>query len=135
MPVIEITALPQRDGTDVTGALTAVTRAVAGVLGEEPAGTWATWRTLDAAGYAEGDDAPATQPLSTHPPLVRVTAYEGRAPELVARLLEATAETLAAALGIEPGNVFVRYEEATAGTLFTGGAVVGRTSTRHEAAS
>lgn len=125
MPVIEIAALPQADGVDVPAALAAVTAAVATVLDEEPAGSWATWQTLEPGRYLEGHDNPVRQPRATHPPLVRVTAYEGRPPELVARILETVAETLATALALEPGNVFVRYEEAARGRLFTGGAVVG----------
>lgn len=108
---MEITALPQPARVDVSAALTAVTNALAEELGEKPSGTWATWRTLDPGCYAEGADAPPTQPRATHPPLVRVTAFVGRPPDVVARMLERIAETLADALALEPGNVFVRYDE------------------------
>lgn len=70
-------------------------------------------------------DAPAVQPRATHPPLVRVIAYEGRPPEVVERMLVTVAETLARELRLEPGNVFVRFEEATAGRLYTGGGIAG----------
>jgi phenylpyruvate tautomerase PptA (4-oxalocrotonate tautomerase family) len=123
VPVIEISALPQRDGVDLGAALYAVTRAVADELGEDERGTWATWQTLEPGRYAEGSDAPAVQPDSTHPPLVRMTVLEGRPAELVERMLVAAADALADALGLQPGNVFVRYEEATAGRVYTGGAI------------
>lgn len=124
MPVIEISALPQRDGVDPKTALHDVTRAVAAVLDEDARGTWATWRTIESGQYAEGSDAPHVQPRATHPPLVRVIAFEGRPADLVERVLLAVADVLAGALGIEPGNVFVRYEQVTAGRLYTGGSIV-----------
>lgn len=122
MPVVEIRALPQAD-VDVEVVLAAVTRELAAFLDEEASGTWATWEEIPAGRYSEGGDAPATQPRSTHPPLVRVTAFEGRAPNVVAGMLRSVAETLARELGLEPGNVFVRYEEQVPGKLFTGGSV------------
>jgi phenylpyruvate tautomerase PptA (4-oxalocrotonate tautomerase family) len=123
MPVVEIRALPQ-PGLDVGPVLAAVTQELAAFLGEEASGTWATWEEIPGGRYSEGGDAPAAQPRSTHPPLVRVTAFEGRAPNVVAGMLRTVAETLARELGLEPGNVFVRYEEQVSGRLFTGGAVL-----------
>jgi hypothetical protein len=123
MPVVQIRALPQQEGVDVEAALVAVSHAVAFVLGEEPRGTWATWETIDAGCYVEGAEAPAVQPRGTHPPLVSVRAFEGRSPELVERILLALAETLAAALDLEAGNVFAAYDELGSGRLYTGGAI------------
>jgi phenylpyruvate tautomerase PptA (4-oxalocrotonate tautomerase family) len=122
MPVVEIRALPQA-GVEIEPVLAAVTLELAAFLGEEPQGTWATWEEIPGGRYSEGGDAPAAQPRSTHPPLVRVTAFEGRAQNVVAGMLATVAETLARELGLEPGNVFVRYEEQVSGRLFTGGSV------------
>jgi phenylpyruvate tautomerase PptA (4-oxalocrotonate tautomerase family) len=121
VPVIQVEALPQALGVDVEQALAALCAEVAAVLGEEPRGTWATWRTLER--YVEGIDGPAIQPSSTHPPLVRVIAFEGRPAELVAELLRCVARVLAGELRLEEGNVFVVYDEALRGRLFTGGSV------------
>ena len=123
MPVVEIRALPQRAGIEIDVVLTAVTTALAALLNEEPRGTWATWEEIPAARYAEGADTPSSQPRDTHPPLVRVTAFEGRPPDLVAAILETVAAALARALELDAGNVFVRYDEARSGRLFTGGQV------------
>jgi phenylpyruvate tautomerase PptA (4-oxalocrotonate tautomerase family) len=123
--VVRISALPQRGGHPPERALAAVTHALAELLGEEPGGSWATWEAIPAGRYAEGGESPAFQPASTHPPLVEVVAFEGRPPELVARMLETVADVLARELELEPGNVFVRYVEATAGRLYTGGRVAG----------
>lgn len=74
VPVLEVTALPQHPDVDTARVSAAVCEAVAGLLGEEPRGTWVVWTTLPAGAYAEHDDAPPLQPRGTHPPLVRVTA-------------------------------------------------------------
>jgi phenylpyruvate tautomerase PptA (4-oxalocrotonate tautomerase family) len=124
VPVVRISALPQRGGHLPERALTAVTHALAELLGEEPSGSWATWHEIPPGRYAEGGDAPAFQPAATHPPLVELVAFEGRAPELVQRMLETVAEVLARELELEAGNVFVRYVEVSGGRLFTGGSVV-----------
>jgi len=120
--VIQVEALPQAPGIDVEQALGVVCAEVAALLGEEPTGTWATWRTLEH--YVEGRDGPPMQPASTHPPLVRVIAFEGRPPERVADLLRCVATVLVRELGLEEGNVFVVFEEARRGGLYTGGNVV-----------
>ncbi len=123
MPVIEIKALEQQPGVDVGAALDAVCAEVASLLEEEPAGTWATWTTLER--YHEGGRAAGRQPASTHPPLVVVRGFEGK-PELIVRaLLDTVAAALTRELGLAPGNVFVTYEEARRGRLHSGGAVAG----------
>jgi phenylpyruvate tautomerase PptA (4-oxalocrotonate tautomerase family) len=94
MPLIAIRALPQRNGVDADAALREVTHAVATLIGGEPRGTWAT-----------------VQPRATHPPIVTLSAAPGR-PQ--AELLRCVAETLARALELEPGNVWVRYDEVQA---------------------
>jgi phenylpyruvate tautomerase PptA (4-oxalocrotonate tautomerase family) len=124
VPVVRISALPQPGGLEPERALAAVTQALAGLLGEEPSGSWATWEEIPPGRYAEGDDAPALQPPATHPPLVELIAFEGRPPEVVERMLTTVAEVLERELGLERGNVFVRYVEATEGRLYTGGKVV-----------
>jgi phenylpyruvate tautomerase PptA (4-oxalocrotonate tautomerase family) len=123
VPVVEIRALPQPDDV-VERVLSAVTRAVADVLGEEPRGTWATWDEIPAGRYSEGDVAAAAQQQETHPPLVRLIAFQGRSDEQIAAMLEAAAAAVAGELAIDPGNVFAVYDEARSGRIFTGGSVV-----------
>jgi hypothetical protein len=125
VPVVAIRALPQ-PGIDIGAVLAAVTSELAALIGEDPRDVWATWDEIPQGQFAEGADVPATQPRSTHPPLVELAAFEGRSPELVARMLELVAEVLARELGLEPGNVFVRYVEDRGGRLYSGGSVVGR---------
>jgi phenylpyruvate tautomerase PptA (4-oxalocrotonate tautomerase family) len=124
MPVVQIRALPQPGSVDVPVALSYVTTELAALLGEEPQGTWATWETIEPGRYAEGSDSPTTQPRHTHPPLVTVTAFEGRSAELVEQMLTCVAETLARALDLGEGNIFVTYDEAWSGRVYTGGRVL-----------
>jgi phenylpyruvate tautomerase PptA (4-oxalocrotonate tautomerase family) len=124
VPIVQVEALPQAPGVEVEPALATLCGEIAAALGEQPSGTWATWRTLEH--YLEGSDAPTVQPPATHPPLVRLIAYRGREPEVVAELLELVADVLSRELRLEDGNVFVLYEEAQPGRLYTGGEVVSR---------
>jgi phenylpyruvate tautomerase PptA (4-oxalocrotonate tautomerase family) len=124
VPVVRIRALPQPESVEIAAALSAVTTELAQLLGEEPQGSWATWETIQPGHYAEGSDVPATQPRHTHPPLVAVTAFEGRSAELAERMLNCVAETLARELGLGEGNVFVTYDEALSGRVYTGGRIL-----------
>jgi hypothetical protein len=81
---------------------------VAAFLDEDPRGTWAILTPIAPGHYAEGDDAPAGQPAATHPAIVRVLG--NRPPEQVGPLLEVVSAAVTRALGLEDGNVFVRFE-------------------------
>jgi phenylpyruvate tautomerase PptA (4-oxalocrotonate tautomerase family) len=126
VPIVQVTALRQRVGVDLDVVSRALVLAVSRELGENASGTWVTWQTLAPGGYREGeDDAPLEQPPATHPPVVRVTAFEGREPDVVARVLSAVAGTVVRELGLEPGNAFVVWDELQAGRLHTGGGMPG----------
>jgi len=126
MPIVQVTALRQRVGVDLDAVSRAIAVAVSGELGEHASGTWVTWQTLAPGGYREGeDDAPLEQPQETHPPIVRVTAFEGRGADVVARVLSAVAGTVVRELGLEPGNVFVVWDELQAGRVHAGGGMPG----------
>jgi phenylpyruvate tautomerase PptA (4-oxalocrotonate tautomerase family) len=129
MPIVQVTALRQPVGVDLDAVSRTLVLAVSRELGEKPSGTWVTWQTLGPGHYREGeDDAPLEQPPATHPPLVRVSAFEGRAPDVVARVLSAVAGTVVRELGLAPGNAFVVWDELQAGRLHTGGGMPGRSS-------
>ena len=126
MPIVQVIALRQRVGVDVDAVSQAIVHAVAAELGEDPAGTWVTWQTLSPGAYREGDElTPSEQPAATHPPLVRVSVFEGRPPETVARVLSAVAGTIVRELGLEPGNAHVVWDELHAGRVHTGGFMPG----------
>jgi phenylpyruvate tautomerase PptA (4-oxalocrotonate tautomerase family) len=122
VPVVRIRALPQ-PSADIRTVTAAVAGALATELGEDPRGTWATWETVDV--YAEGPETPALQPPDTHPPLATVLGFEGRAPDLIERIIRCVGDTLARELGLEADNVFVTYEEVGPGRLYEGGEIRG----------
>jgi phenylpyruvate tautomerase PptA (4-oxalocrotonate tautomerase family) len=126
VPIVQVIALRQRVGLDLDAVSRALVLAVATELGEDPAGTWVTWQILEPGAYREGDAPPPTeQPPATHPPLVRISAFEGRPTETVARVLSAVAGTLVRELGLEPGNAHVVWDELRAGHVHTGGFMPG----------
>ena len=51
-------------------------------------------------------------------------AYQGRAPEVISRILTVTVETLVAELGLAEGNAFVIWDEVQAGRVYSGGSVL-----------
>ncbi|MDH5225377.1 MAG: hypothetical protein OEW46_11485 [Actinomycetota bacterium] len=118
MPVIEISALAPDGALDVAAALGQVTTEVAGFLSEEARGTWAIYTPIAPGHYAEGTDAPASQPVQTHPALVRV--FANRPPEEASALLEVVGTAVVRAFGLEEGNVFVRFEPADPDRMFWG---------------
>ena len=123
MPVIKITAMPQKDESTIPGVLTGLCLAAARVLGCPPRTVWATWETLKEGHYVEADSAAAVQPRDTHPPLVVVLLKEGRPPDVREHLLSAIAFELCRGLGIEEGNAFITLRELKSGDVYTGGGV------------
>jgi hypothetical protein len=93
----------------------AVATLLAAEIGQDPRGSWVTWETVDA--YAEGAVVRSEQPRDTHPPLAIVSAKR-RPPEVIDAMLRCVGETLVQELGLEPGNVFVSYEEIPPDELY-----------------
>jgi phenylpyruvate tautomerase PptA (4-oxalocrotonate tautomerase family) len=118
VPIIEITTLAPAGGFDVSAALGAVTTEVAAFLDEEPRGTWAIYRPIAPGHFAEGTDAPPTQPAETHPAIVRV--FANRPPAEVPALLEAVGSAVVRAFGLGEGNVVVLFEAADPDRMFWG---------------
>jgi len=117
MPIIEISALPPEEGIDVPAALALVTSRVAAYLGEEPKGTWALLRPVAPGAYAEGADAPAAQPVGTHPAIVDVFAASR---DDAAELLREVGRAVVEAFGLDDGNVVVRLTEADPARVYWG---------------
>jgi hypothetical protein len=55
---------------------------------------------------------------SRHPPAARTSLAGARPAETVDRLLRTVGDTLVAELGLEPGNVFVTFQEVAADRLY-----------------
>ena len=118
MPIIEITSLPPDGSIDVAAALARVTTDVASHLGVDPRGTWAIWRPVEPGAYAEGEDAPATQPPETHPAIVDL--FAGRRDDPAA-LMRVVGRAVVEAFGPHDGNVVVRLTDADDGHVSWGG--------------
>lgn len=95
-----------------------------------PHHVWATWNDIEPGLYVEGDNPARIQPYDTHPPLVDVTAFEGRSSSQIEEVLECIGNALSRALQIEDGNVFITYSEALSGRIYTGGTVTKANYTR-----
>ena len=124
MPVVEIRALPHKRPSDVPFALERVCTELAAAMGIPEKQVWATWQTIDARRYVEGRDPMPHQPPDTHPPLVRLQAFEGRSPEMIRTMLETVAKSLESSLGLGEGNVMVVYEELKSGRVWAGGGIL-----------
>lgn len=123
MPVIEITALPPARPIDRSVLLADINRAVADVL-SLPIGTiCSVWNEVPAGAYVEGERPADAQPTATHPPIVRVTAFEGRRNEVVVAALEAIVRVLGDALCDGEPNVYATWVEARSGRVHTGGMI------------
>ncbi len=123
MPVLQIQWFEPPPGVSVGQVLASVNARVADELGCEPAQVWSTWSTIEPGRYAEGDDVADGPRRATHPPIVRLLAFEGRDERAIESALMAAAHTLAEGLGLDPDAPFVVYDEIGSGRVFTGGSV------------
>ena len=123
MPVIHVRALPQPAIVDIQRVLKDIACAVAIATSMPAHRVFATWETIQNGWFVEGETAAATQQKATHPPIVSLTAFEGRSSETIRKMITAIADTLAKHLPIEAGNAFISYIEAKSGQIFTGGAI------------
>jgi phenylpyruvate tautomerase PptA (4-oxalocrotonate tautomerase family) len=67
--------------------------------------------------YAEGADAPAAQPVGTHPAIVDVFAASR---DDAAELLREVGRAVVEAFGLDDGNVVVRLTEADPARVYWG---------------
>jgi phenylpyruvate tautomerase PptA (4-oxalocrotonate tautomerase family) len=124
MPIIEIKALPQKTGVDVTAALKTICVRLADKMGIEPNQVWAAWTTIEPGSYLEGEDTARVQPYGTHPPLVNMMAFEGKSDREIEEAMMTIAEELAKHLQIDKENVFIKYDETRSGRVYTGGSTI-----------
>lgn len=124
MPIFHVLALPQNAEVDPTAVLKDLCRGLAEHFEVDERQVWGTWNGLPPDRYVEGTRDEATQPHGTHPPLVRIMAFEGRSEAQIEGALARTAEILGDRLGIDPGNVFVHFEELRSGRVLAGGKVL-----------
>jgi phenylpyruvate tautomerase PptA (4-oxalocrotonate tautomerase family) len=125
MPVISIKTLPlDEDEVRTPDILKKLCTTVSQELNYKPSHVWATWEYIAPHLYAVGNYSVPFQPQSTHAPLVRVLAFEGRSKREIDALLHVIARVLAQELKVDLGNIFIEYAEARSGKLYDGGQVV-----------
>lgn len=120
MPVVSVRALAQPE-IDVVDAVTRIGAAIATAAGVPPSDIYIVWSEIPPGRYAIAGAVPDEQPRGTHPPLVEISSASGRAPELIERVLVATARAVAAELGVAEENVRVLYQEIPPRRLFSRG--------------
>lgn len=125
MPVISIKTLPlDEDEVRTPDILKKLCTTVSQELNYKPSHVWATWEYIAPHLYTVGNYSVPFQPQSTHAPLVRVLAFEGRSKKEIDALLHVIARVLAQELKVDLGNIFIEYAEARSGKLYDGGQVV-----------
>jgi phenylpyruvate tautomerase PptA (4-oxalocrotonate tautomerase family) len=127
MPIIEIKALPQKEGIDTAAAMKTICVRLADKMGLEPKQVWATWTAIAPGSYTEGELQAKVQPYSTHPPLVTMLAFEGKSDREIEQAMLTIAEVLSRQLQIDPENIFIKYDETKSGRVFTGGTTIIKT--------
>lgn len=125
MPVISIKTLPlDEDEVRTPDILKKLCTTVSQELNYKPSHVWATWEYIAPHLYSVGNYSVPFQPQSTHAPLVRVLAFEGKSKREIEALLHVIARVLAQELKVDLGNIFIEYSEARSGKLYDGGQVV-----------
>ena len=123
MPILHVQALPQTDPKKIQTALSQTCLAIADAYGCSPKYVWATWEEIKSGHYVEGGTASEGQPLNTHPPVARLTCFEGKSPEEIENILLTAARTLGKQLGIA-NNIFMSYNEIKSGRVISGDGIV-----------
>ena len=121
MPVIEINALPQKEGVDIPKVIGQVATSVAEIAGVPEHAVFCTWNEIRPGFYKEGPNTAERQPDGTHPPIVRLTMFEGRTQQTIEQAIEKISAVLQDGLGMGSANAFISYYEAKSGQIFTGG--------------
>ncbi len=123
MPILEISALRPTTPVNVPAALSKINLAIAKAYGCDPRHCWATVTWLEPGHYAEGDLPANTQPADTHPPIARLTCFEGKSAAEIEAVLLAASHALSEAFAL-CDNVFITYVEAKSGAVVAENEVV-----------
>lgn len=123
MPILEIQALPQKYPGRIQRALKETCLAIAEAAGCDPKHVWATWKDIEPGFYFEGAKTAYSQPEGTHPPMGKLTCFEGFSAEQIEKVLLVASKTLSDNLGLND-NIFITYHEAKSGQVIAGNGIV-----------
>ena len=123
MPILSVKALPQKDTRKIQAALRKTCVAISEVYGCKPEQVWATWEDIKPGMYIEGNNHADVQPELTHPPIARLTCFEGKSSQEIEKVLSVASTTLSNSLGLG-NNIFMTYDEAKSGQVVAGNGIV-----------
>ncbi|HXH02232.1 MAG TPA: hypothetical protein VNN09_02820 [Candidatus Competibacteraceae bacterium] len=124
MPFIHIKSLPFETAFDVAAVVEGITHDFSAATGIGLEHVTATWLFLSPGHYAVAGSAAAQQPQSSHPVLVDLLAPDFNPPEVVEKMLNCVASSIAKRIGIPRSNIFINYQAAHSGMIFDAGEVV-----------
>lgn len=124
MPVICIKTLPLNRPLKINEVLRKLNLQVSKDTGIEANQIWSYWQIIERHLYAVGDTTAAAIQPQTHSPIVEITGFEGKAAELIEKLMRSVAGFLSHVLEIDITNIFITYNEVRSGRVFDGGEVV-----------
>lgn len=124
MPVICIKTLPLNRPLKINEVLRKLNLQVSKDTGIEANQIWSYWQIIERHLYAVGDTTAAAIQPQSHSPIVEITGFEGKSPEIIESLMRSTAGVLSQVLEIDITNIFITYNEVRSGRVFDGGEVV-----------
>lgn len=124
MPFIQIKSLPFEQGREIGAVLTAVSRDFSEQVGIDIAQVTATWEYLESWHYAAGGRTAVNQPEDSHPILVDLLVPDFHPPEVVQKMLECVAGSIADRARVPTNNIFINVRQARSGQVFDAGEIV-----------
>src|SRR5438309_1836978 len=112
MPIINIKTLPLDGTIDTAAILVRLIEQLTLEIEYKAEEIWATWEFLPADNYAVGEEVSSTQTNASHPPLIRILAFEGKSPEMIERMIKKVAHLVSEELHIDIKNIFIEFHEA-----------------------
>lgn len=109
MPFSHVRSLSPGGRFESGEAVRAVSHDFAAAAGTDEQHVTVTWQILEPGHYSHAGQTAAEQPEDSHPVLVELLAPEFHPPQHVEEMLEATADAVARASGVDAANVFVEF--------------------------
>lgn len=124
MPFIHIKSLPFDQPFDVRRVVEGIGQDVAAEVGLPLKHVHTTWEFYLPGYYAKGNQAPESQPATSHPVIVDLLTPDFNDARTIERMLIAVAKCLAKRAGIPLSNIFINHRPAHSGMVFDDGDIV-----------
>lgn len=124
MPFIEIKALPNQNKRDkIAEVVNLAARIGSETLGAPLGAVLAVFEEIVPGWYSHEGDVSLGRKSTSHPVIVRVTAFSGRNSDQIGDCLKRLAQELAPRLGVSHENIFAVYHEEGSGRIYTKGSL------------